>query len=105
MARKNTFLKKEALAKALTDLPNTSRFLALQLIAKGFVSVEKVHTGKRGKPAHVYTLTGKGRGYVALSKNWYKPKSERIGTDAASVTSVFENIAARMVESEHLEAA
>lgn len=72
MARTHTFRNKQAIVKALNELPTLSRFLKLQLVGLGYVTTAEVHTGGRGRPAYDYQLTGKGRGLVALSANWGK---------------------------------
>lgn len=75
MAKKHTFRNSKAVANALVTLqsdPNAvSRFLKLQLVDKGFLDVTQVKkTDGRGRPSKVYVVNGKGRGLVALSKNW-----------------------------------
>ena len=70
MARTHTFRNKRAIVDSLNDLGNVSRFLALQLADMGYVAIQSVHTGSRGRPQHVYTLTGKARGLLALARNW-----------------------------------
>jgi predicted ArsR family transcriptional regulator len=72
MARKPTFRKSAAIVAALRDPTRTSRFLALQLVASGYLTVCPVHLAKRGRPAHSYALTGKARGLLALAANWGK---------------------------------
>lgn len=48
-----------------------SRVLTLQLVDKGFVETHKVKvTDGPGRAKKFYKLTGKGRSYLALSKNW-----------------------------------
>jgi len=47
-----------------------SRYIALQLVEMGYVDVELVpHTG-RGRPAHRYTVAGRGRSLLALAARW-----------------------------------
>lgn len=73
MARIPTFTNKVSLAKTLANLAEgkeVSRFLSLQLVEKKFVTIETVKHSGRGRPMHKFVLTGKGRGYVALSRNW-----------------------------------
>jgi hypothetical protein len=72
MARKPTFRKSAAIVAALRDPARISRFLALQLVARGYLTVCVTHTAKRGRPAHSYALTGKARGLLALAANWGK---------------------------------
>ena len=68
MARTHTFRKNANIGQALRQVEEgkVSRFLALQLVEKGFVAIETVHTTSRGRPAHKFVLTGKGR----FAKNW-----------------------------------
>lgn len=73
--RTHTFLNKSKLVEQLTNLDKASRFLALQLVSMGYVRIEPLTLLRRGRPAHVYVLTGKGRGYVALARNWGKRAS------------------------------
>ena len=68
--RPAAFATNKKVAAALADLDNVSRYLALQLVEKGLVEVQEVKNGTKGRPAHNYVLTGKGRGLVALSKKW-----------------------------------
>lgn len=70
MARKHTFRKSQAIVEALSNIEGVSRFLALQLAEMGYVKIEVIHLNKRGRPQHRYELTGKARGYLALSRNW-----------------------------------
>ena len=75
MSRTQTFSNKAKLVAALNDVETgkISRFLKLQLVEKGYVKIEKVRAADGvGRPAHDYRLTGKARGYLALSKNWGK---------------------------------
>lgn len=67
--RPNTLVKK-TLRNALENKDAGTRFLNLKLVAKGYFTIEPVKSGKRGRPAFSYNLTGKGRGFLALSKNW-----------------------------------
>ena len=85
MARPHTFSNKTKLVGALEAIESgtVSRFLALQLVEKGYVKIEKIATGRR--PAHAYHLTGKARGYLALSKNW--GKAEKFKKAAAPVAT------------------
>lgn len=68
MARTHTFNSNKAIGAALRGIEDgtTSRFLTLQLVAKGFVAIERVAHEGRGRPGHKYVLTGKGR----FAKNW-----------------------------------
>jgi predicted ArsR family transcriptional regulator len=56
----------EAIAAGMTK----SRYLTLQLVQMGFVKPVTVKTEGRGRPRVVYEVTGKGRGRIALAKNW-----------------------------------
>jgi len=74
LGRKETFATSKAIAKALktvgtSDQPST--FLLKKLEDKGFVEFKPVKvTEGRGRPKLVAQLTGKGRGFVALSSRW-----------------------------------
>jgi hypothetical protein len=61
---------------ALNNLEGLSRYLALRLKYNGLVAVEKVAHAGRGRQGHRYVLTGKGRGLVALARNWKRPVAE-----------------------------
>ena len=75
MARTHTFSSKAKLVETLKGINTVSRFLGLQLVEMGFAKVEVIHKAGRGRPEHVYTLTGKARGYLALAANWGKRNS------------------------------
>ena len=66
----NNFNVADSLAAIRDNSGEVSRYLALQLAERGLVAPEAVKSGGRGRPRIVYNLTGKGRGLVALSKNW-----------------------------------
>lgn len=72
--RPATFASNKAVAAALQAVQSNekslSRFLKLQLAEKGLLEAVSEQSGKRGRPRLTYQLTGKGRGLVALSKNW-----------------------------------
>jgi len=40
------------------------------LVERGFVAVENLKGEGRGRPTSIYKLSGKGRGYLALSTKW-----------------------------------
>jgi predicted ArsR family transcriptional regulator len=84
MARHPTFATNAAIGEALRELQEgkLSRFLTLQLIEKGFVAIEVVHKEGRGRPAHNYVLTGKGK----FAKNW-GGKKENIKTKKTAKTT------------------
>ena len=77
MARNATFANKFNLVKSLENKDNLSRFLSLQLVEKGYLKVVPVKHEGRGRPSHLYELTGKARGYLALARNWGK-KSDNL---------------------------
>lgn len=63
----------------LTNLDGLSnRYYAGRLLDMGFIAQENIQTGKRGRPQVKYVLTGKGRGFVAICANRFKPKTETI---------------------------
>ena len=78
MARNATFANKFNLVKSLENKDNLSRFLSLQLVEKGYLKVATVKHPGRGRAAHVYELTGKARGYLALARNWGKKSNNLI---------------------------
>lgn len=47
-----------------------SRNYLESIVEMGYLEKRNVSEGRRGRPRVEYVLTGKGRGYVALSKNW-----------------------------------
>jgi hypothetical protein len=47
-----------------------SRYQKLKLASRGLLVQVPVKSDTRGRPAIVYELSGKGRGFVALSKKW-----------------------------------
>ena len=59
----------DALA-ALAGGKAPSRYLLLKLVEMGFVATRTVKSEGRGRPRVEFDLTGKGRGRLALSKNW-----------------------------------
>jgi len=72
--RPATFTSKKSIAQHLAQPEKLSRFLKLQLVNQGLLEIVPVHKAKRGRPAFDYKLTGKGRGLVAISRNWGKKK-------------------------------
>lgn len=68
--RTNSFNDKFAVVAALNGVENISRYLGLQLVERKLIKIEIVETGARGRPAHRFVLTGKGRSYLALAKTW-----------------------------------
>lgn len=71
VANATVFKTSKDVVKALNDLDNISRFLKLQLVEKGYVEIFKVKaTAGRGRANHVYQISGKGRGLLALSSKW-----------------------------------
>lgn len=50
-------------------VPVTAYYLK-KMAGKGWVAVEKVETGKRGRPAYQYVPTAKGKALVTLAKQW-----------------------------------
>jgi len=70
IGRPSVFADRSILVHTLTHLDTTSRYLKLQLVAKGYVKVVVIHTCFKGRPHHDYILTGKAKGYLALARNW-----------------------------------
>lgn len=52
------------------DFENLTFYMKTKLATAGYLAIEKVQTGKRGRPADKVTVSGKGRGLIAMSKNW-----------------------------------
>lgn len=65
---------KKNLAKFLEngDFENVTNFMKQKLVNEGFLTVTKIQTGKRGRPQEVLTVSGKGKGLLAMSRNWGK---------------------------------
>jgi len=63
---------KKKLTKFLADgqFDGLTFYMKTQLVDAGYLTVTKVQAGKRGRPADTLTVSGKGRGLVAMSKNW-----------------------------------
>lgn len=75
LGRRPVFNDSYAVVDALKKLSTgqlKSRYLTLQLVEKGLVEPVTVKSGSRGRPRVVYQVTGKGRGRIALSRNWKK---------------------------------
>ena len=68
--RKAVFSNNKNIVAALTGELTVSRPLVIQLVEMGYLEVEEVDTGVRGRPPHQYVLTGKANGLIALAKNW-----------------------------------
>ena len=52
-----------------------SRVLTLKLVEGGFVESHKIKvTDGPGRAKKFYKLTGKGKSFIALSKNWKQPE-------------------------------
>ena len=67
----STFTTKKAVVAALKNIDTTSRYLSLQLVALGYADVVKTKaTPGRGRCKVSYAVNGKGRGLIALAKNW-----------------------------------
>jgi len=83
--RPAAFGDKTNLVKVLSNPDNVSRYLALQLVKKGYLTIEAVKHDGRGRPAHKYVVTGKGRGYMALAANWGRKAANLRKADAETV--------------------
>ena len=64
--------KKLAAFLAAGDFTGLTIYTKAKLVDAGFLKVEKVVTGKRGRPAELLFATGKANGLVAIAKNWGK---------------------------------
>lgn len=61
----------EGLYHPASDRAPVSRALTIKLVDKGYVEpVDIKVTEGRGRAKRFYKLTGKGKSYLALSKNW-----------------------------------
>lgn len=47
-----------------------SRTLTVKLVDMGYVTTTEVKGEGRGRPTKYFTLTGKGKSYLSLSKRW-----------------------------------
>ena len=68
--RPSKFATSKAKVEALNNLNTMSRYMILQLVDLGLVEIQKIKTEGRGRPAHNYVVSGKGRGLQALARNW-----------------------------------
>lgn len=71
--RPAAFENKKQIAAALRAIGTEnapSRYLTMQLVEAGYVEVQPVSNGRRGRPAHEYTVAGKGRSLLALAARW-----------------------------------
>lgn len=62
--------KRANLLKSFKNGDGVSTYHKKLLEGLGFVEAVNAKSGGRGRPAKNYKLTGKGRGYLALAKNW-----------------------------------
>lgn len=62
----------DALA-AFSEGKAVSRYLTLQLLEKGFLTVTEVKGEGRGRPRKEYALSGMARSRLALAKGWKRP--------------------------------
>ncbi len=71
--RKLAFANKFNVIDALTAVQTgnfKSRHLTMKLIDMGLVEAVTVKSEGRGRPRVLFQVTGKGRGRIALAKNW-----------------------------------
>lgn len=88
MARTSAFVNKVNLAVMLNDLDNLSPHYAKTLMAMGYINKETYRIpGSRGKLSVRFNLTGKGKGLVALSRNWKSVKE--MGTPVMAISQAF----------------
>ena len=64
------FAKAKAKVDALQNLDNVSYYLKRQLVQQGLINAVKIVKDTRGRPEYDYQVSGKGRGLIAMSKNW-----------------------------------
>lgn len=62
--------KRAAVLKDFASGKEVSYYHKRELVKLGFVVTVDAKSGNRGRPARSYEVSGKGRGYLALSKNW-----------------------------------
>ncbi len=74
MSRKSVLDDKFAIVDRLTEIQEgkpVSRFLKDKLAGQGYLTMKESRApGQRGQTSKTFEVTGKGRGFVALSKNW-----------------------------------
>lgn len=62
--------KKLAAFLASGTFTNLTWYMKQRLIKTGMVTVTKVKTAHKGRPADVLVVSGKGRGFIALASKW-----------------------------------
>jgi hypothetical protein len=75
--RRPIFANKNALTDVLEMIAGNSfnnRYLSIKLMEMGLVETVAEKTPGRGRPRIIYRLTGKGRGRLAIGRNW-RPKN------------------------------
>jgi predicted ArsR family transcriptional regulator len=87
--RPSIFEGKKAVAAVLRGEAKISRFLTLQLVNDGYLIAAPIKSGKRGRPSYVYEVTSKGKGLVALSKNWFN--KDQVGQVGQVVETITDN--------------
>ena len=68
--RPATFTKAKSKAFALQNLDGVSYYHKRQLVQQGLLNAVKIPQFGRGRPQYDYQVSGKGRGLIAMSKNW-----------------------------------
>lgn len=63
-------LTKKMVVAVLADPAANTRYYLERVTEMGYLEKVAVKTAKRGRPAVEYVMTGKGKGLVALAKNW-----------------------------------
>lgn len=53
-----------------TGVASSSRPYLERLVDKGYLEKHTIQTGKRGRQPVEYRITGKGKSYLILSRNW-----------------------------------
>lgn len=74
MAKKTITECKFEIVDKLLDIERgtpVSRYLMNKLHGEGYLEmVESRNPGQRGQTTKTFAVSGKGRGYIALAKNW-----------------------------------
>jgi DNA-binding PadR family transcriptional regulator len=98
----NKFWVRDRLQEIQNGESTLSRALKENLVELGLLAPKfvKVNEGTRGRPMKVYELSGKGRGYLGLSKSWKRdrvnPETMTRGELETEVLFLREELAKRM---------
>lgn len=73
IGRPELFSDKFAVVDALVSINEgkpISHYLSMKLVKLGYLEIEPMKTGTRGRPRFSFKVSGKGRGRIGLAKNW-----------------------------------